>query len=199
MARSLDPTLVLASGSPRRSALLEKAGIAFEVLPADIPEELRTNEAPSDFARRLAAEKAQAVAGRLALRPERLVLGADTIVVIDGAVLGKPTDPRDADRLLRRLLGQTHVVITAVAIVDRAARRVWQVQVESAVSMRAASDAERAAYVATGEGLDKAGAYAVQGEGRRFIERIAGSETNVIGLPVAETLELLRSARECAS
>ena len=197
MSQSTPATLVLASGSPRRRQLLEKAGVAFEILPADIPEEQRPQESPSDFARRLAVEKARAVADRLPESSDRLVLGADTIVVIDGEVLGKPSDAAHADRLLSQLLGRTHDVITAVAIVDRRSRRIWQLQVESSVSMRTASDAEREAYVATGEGLDKAGAYAVQGEGRRFIERIVGSESNVIGLPVEETLALLRAAREC--
>ena len=197
MSQSTPATLVLASGSPRRHQLLEKAGVAFEILPADIPEEQRPQESPSDFARRLAVEKARAVADRLPESSDRLVLGADTIVVIDGEVLGKPSDAAHADRLLSQLLGRTHDVITAVAIVDRRSRRIWQLQVESSVSMRTASDAEREAYVATGEGLDKAGAYAVQGEGRRFIERIVGSESNVIGLPVEETLALLRAAREC--
>ena len=197
MSQSTPATLVLASGSPRRRQLLEKAGVAFEILPADIPEEQSPQESPSDFARRLAVEKARAVADRLPESSDRLVLGADTIVVIDGEVLGKPSDAAHADRLLSQLLGRTHDVITAVAIVDRRSRRIWQLQVESSVSMRTASDAEREAYVATGEGLDKAGAYAVQGEGRRFIERIVGSESNVIGLPVQETLALLRAAREC--
>ncbi len=125
--------------------------------------------------------------------PRRLVLGADTIVVIDGDVLGKPADPEDAVRLLARLVGREHRVLTAVAVVasDRSDRAATCV-VTSRVTMRGATEAEIRRYVATGEPLDKAGAYAAQGEGRRFIERIEGSETNVIGLPIDETLELLR-------
>lgn len=187
--------LILASSSPRRSELLRKAGVAFEVVVPEIREEQHRGESPQDFVRRLSAAKASAVSERLPPAPERLVLGADTIVVIEGDVLGKPASPEQADALLARILGKTHQVITGVAIVDRTAGRTWQVQVQSQVEMRAASADERAAYVASGEGLDKAGAYAAQGEGRRFIERITGSESNVIGLPIDETLALLRSAR----
>ena len=186
--------LVLASASPRRRALLAAAGIAFEVRPADVPEDALPGEAPRAMAERLAADKALAVARALAGDPGRVVLGADTIVVIGGDALGKPESEEHAVALLRRLVGRSHRVITAVALarVGGGAPRV--VSVESEVHMRAADDAEIRAYVATGEPLDKAGAYAAQGEGRRFIERIAGSETNVIGLPMDETLALLRDA-----
>jgi septum formation protein len=193
---SSDAPLILASGSPRRSELLRRAGVAFEVQTPDVPELQGAGESPLDFVRRLSAAKAGAVASHLPASPARLVLGADTIVVIDGRVLGKPTDSVNADELLAQLLGRTHQVITGVAIVDPGGGRTWQVQVESRVEMRAASTEDRAAYVATGEGLDKAGAYALQGEGRRFVERVVGSETNVIGLPIDESLALLRTARE---
>lgn len=186
--------LILASGSPRRRELLSRAGIRFEVQPADIDERARPGEAPRALAARLAREKASAVARRVGPAPARLVLGADTIVVVDGAVLGKPEDPGDAERLLARLLGRAHQVLTAVALVESAALTAWSALVESRVWMLPAGAAEIRRYVATGEPLDKAGAYAVQGEGRRFIERIEGSETNVIGLPIEETLALLRKA-----
>jgi septum formation protein len=191
--------LVLGSGSPRRRDLLAQAGIAFDVAAADIDESRQPGEEPAAFAERLACEKAQTVARRVGAAPRRLVLGADTIVVIDGDVLGKPVDPTDAERLLARLVGREHVVLTAVALVasdrpDAAATRV----VASRVAMRPADGEEIRRYVATGEPLDKAGAYAAQGEGRRFIERIDGSETNVIGLPMDETLALLREVEGAA-
>ena len=191
----MDLPLVLGSGSPRRRELLTRAGIAFEVLPADIDEIAEVGEEPAAFALRLAREKALAVATRVGAAPRRLVLGADTIVVIDADVLGKPTDPEDAVRLLSRLVGREHRVLTAVAVIasDRLAHAATCV-VTSRVSMRPASDEEIRHYVATGEPLDKAGAYAAQGEGRRFVERIDGSESNVIGLPIDETLALLRES-----
>lgn len=188
------PPLVLASGSPRRRALLERAGVSFEVCPADLQEERGPGEEPGDFARRVAAEKARAVAGRLGTEPPRLVLGADTVVVVEGDVLGKPADATDALALLSRLVGRAHRVLTAVTVVATAPRREYHVLVESRVSMRPASQDELRDYVASGEPLDKAGAYAVQGEGRRFVTALEGSETNVIGLPVEETLALLRRA-----
>jgi len=186
--------LVLGSASPRRRELLARAGVASEIVPADIEERALPGESPETLVERLAREKARAVAERLGATPRRVVLGADTIVVVDRDVLGKPTDPDDAVRLLGRLVGREHVVMTAVALVasdrpDAAATRV----VTSRVAMRAAALDEIRRYVATGEPLDKAGAYAAQGEGRRFIEAIRGSETNVIGLPMEETLALLRA------
>jgi len=193
--RRMELPLVLGSGSPRRRELLARAGVAFEVLPADIDESTRDGEEPAAFALRLAREKAQAVATRVGAPPRRIVLGADTIVVIDGDVLGKPVDPEDAVRLLGRLVGREHRVYTAVAVI--ASDRIEQAAtcvVASRVAMRAADEREIRRYVATGEPLDKAGAYAAQGEGRRFIARIEGSETNVIGLPMDETLALLRES-----
>jgi septum formation protein len=184
--------LVLGSASPRRRELLARARVSFEVLAADIDESRREGEPPAALVERLALEKARAVARRLA--GFRLVLGADTIVVLGDAVLGKPADPEDAVRLLVRLLGRTHRVLTGVALVstDGAAPRTRVV--ESRVTMRTADETEVRAYVAGGEPLDKAGAYAAQGEGRRFVARIEGSESNVIGLPLEETLALLRES-----
>lgn len=188
--------LVLGSGSPRRRELLTSVGIAFEVLPADIDEQARPGEKPPALAARLAREKAHAVARRLGPTPPRWVLGADTIVVVDGDVLGKPVDDEDAVRLLGRLLGRTHRVLTGVALVESAGFATSGVVVESHVRMRNADLDEIHRYIATGESFDKAGGYAAQGEGRRFIEAIDGSESNVIGLPLDETLALLREFDE---
>jgi septum formation protein len=188
------PRLVLASSSPRRRDLLTRAQISFDVIPAEIDENFRPGEAAPELVRRLALEKALAVARRVPPPPRRLVLGADTLVVLDGEILGKPADAEQAVQLLKRLVGRTHQVVTGVALVDTADLSAVSRIVVSRVAMRAASEAELHRYVAGGEPLDKAGAYAAQGEGRRFIERIDGSESNVIGLPLDETLELLRSA-----
>jgi septum formation protein len=186
--------VILASASPRRRELLAGAGVAVEVRPSDVPEERAPGEAPAAFARRLAGAKAAAVAARAGAPPARLVLGADTIVVLDDEVLGKPVDAGHAVALLGRLVGRSHRVITAVALVDTAGGSARHALVESVVTLRSASTAELRAYAAGGEPLDKAGAYAAQGEGARFITRIEGSRSNVIGLPLEETLALLREA-----
>jgi septum formation protein len=186
--------LVLASASPRRRELLEQAGVPHEVVPADIDEESLPGESAREMTRRLAREKALAVARRLAGGTPRHVLGSDTTVALDGRVFGKPSDADDALRLLRALAGRTHLVITAIAVVDTRSLAVFERVVESRVSMRSAGDDELRAYVATGEPLDKAGAYAIQGGGAALVCRLEGSRTNVIGLPVEETLELLSRA-----
>jgi septum formation protein len=186
--------LVLASASPRRRILLAQAGVAFTVMPADIDESAQPGEAPRALALRLAAEKARAVAERLGAEPRRLVLGSDTIVVLGEDVLGKPRDAAHAALLLGRILGRRHTVLTGVALIDAASGEARSCCVASDVVMREANDAEVRAYVAGGEPLDKAGAYALQGEGRKFVARVIGSETNVIGLPMDETLALLREA-----
>jgi septum formation protein len=185
---------VLASASPRRRELLARTGVRFEVSPSNLPETAHPGEAPAELARRLAGEKAAAVARRLGPRPRRWVLGADTIVVIDGEALGKPDDRDHALALLRRLTGRRHRVLTGVALVASDTLEQRHALVESRVQMRSAGEAELRAYVATGEPLDKAGAYAAQGAGRELIEEIEGSESNVIGLPLEETLALLREA-----
>lgn len=186
-----DRPLILASASPRRRDLLERAGVAFEVIPADIPEERRSGEDPIAFASRLAAEKSRAVAERIGPTPPRRVLAADTIVVLGDDILGKPRDERDAERMLARLVGRTHAVVTAIALTRSDAMATEVRAITSQVRMREAGPDELRDYVATGESLDKAGAYALQGGGRRFVERVEGSETNVIGLPLDETLALL--------
>jgi septum formation protein len=191
----IDPTpLVLASASPRRSDLLRRAGVRFEICPANIPEVERPGETPVAFAQRLAHSKALAVAERIGASPPRLVLGADTIVVLNGEILGKPRDSDHALELLERLTGREHSVVTAVALLASDTLRARQIAVTSRVEMRAVGREELITYVATGEPLDKAGGYAVQGGARSFVTRIHGSETNVIGLPLDETLALLDEA-----
>ncbi len=186
------PDLVLASGSPRRRELLTRAGVRFEIHPADIDELAVEGETPHEMVSRLAVDKAQAVAGRLERQPRRWILGADTTVVVAGSVLGKPRDPEEAVGMLSRLVGRTHSVLTGVAVCATGEGEPRELVVESRVHMRAAPIREIEAYVATGESMDKAGSYALQGEGRRFVDRVEGSETNVIGLPLDETLALLQ-------
>jgi septum formation protein len=192
---SAPPELVLASASPRRRDLLARAGVAFTVSPAEIDESPHPGEGPRALVVRLASEKARAVAARLGpgIAARRCVLGSDTIVVLGEDVLGKPRDAAHARELLGRVLGREHTVLTGVALLD--ASGVLHTRcVSSRVAMRSASEAEVHAYVASGEPLDKAGAYALQGAGRRFVARVVGSESNVIGLPLEETLALLREA-----
>jgi septum formation protein len=182
--------LVLASASPRRQELLRNAGIAFEVQPAHIPEDPQPGESAKACAERLAHEKAQAVAR---LRPQDVVLGADTVVVVDGQLLGKPSDAADAARMLRMISGREHSVITGVCLV---AGGQWSVASESTtVTVSEISENEIADYVASGEPMDKAGAYAIQGIASRWIPRIEGDYSNVVGLPVALVWRLMRQAR----
>ena len=184
-------TLVLASASPRRHELLEQAGIPHRIQPADIDESPIADERPLALSLRLAREKALAVARRIGAEPRRRVLGSDTLVVLDDDAIGKPADAEDAVRLLQRLAGRTHTVITAVAVVDSASLEVWDVAVESRVTLREASENEIRRYVDTGEPLDKAGAYAIQGKGSWLVSGLEGSRSNVIGLPLEETRALL--------
>lgn len=180
-------TIILASRSPRRAELLAAAGFEFEVLAADVDETPLAVEDPAEYVERLAIEKASAV---LAMRPAATVVGADTTVTIDGEILGKPADDEDARRMLRLLSGRAHLVHTGVAVVSaRGIRsgvdttRVWFVEM---------TDEDISWYVATGEPVDRAGAYAIQGLASRFIPRIDGSYSNVVGLPVAMVSSILK-------
>ena len=186
--------LVLASASPRRRDLLARAGVVFSLAPAALDESPLPNEAPHALARRLAEAKAQHIANQLGRSPRRWVLGGDTLVVLGDEVLGKPSSQPHAVSMLSRLLGRSHRVVTGVALVASDTRIATTLSVESRVTMHAANPADVRAYVATREPLDCAGAYAFQGEGRRFVAKVEGSETNVIGLPLDETLGLLRDA-----
>jgi septum formation protein len=183
--------LVLASASPRRQELLRNARFVFEVQPAHIPEEPQPGELPEACAQRLAREKALAVSQQ---RPADWVLGADTIVVIDGTILNKPADEVDAKRMLRLLSGKTHRVITGVCLAGSAgAEKVCDVRAETTeVHFHPLSDEEIADYVATGEPMDKAGAYAIQGVASRWISRIDGCYFNVVGLPVPLVCRMMR-------
>jgi septum formation protein len=179
--------LVLASASARRRELLTAAGVPFIVDPADIDEGRHTSEPPHDYARRVAVAKARLVSAR---HPPDIVLGADTIVLVDGVVLGKPANADDAADMLSRLSGRAHDVLTGVAIESRAGSgsfvettRVWFTDLDAG---------QIRWYVASGEPMDKAGAYAIQGLASRFVTRIEGSYSNVVGLPVAAVLQFLR-------
>jgi septum formation protein len=187
-------SLVLASGSPRRRELLSRLKVPFATVPAEIEETARPGEPPRELAERLAREKAESVAAQLGRTPRRVVLGSDTIVVLGEEVLGKPRDPEHALALLRKLSSCTHLVLTGIAVVESDTGRARSRVVESRVTLRRADERELRDYVATGEPLDKAGAYALQGRGRRFVTDVEGSETNVIGLPLEETLAMLRDA-----
>jgi septum formation protein len=188
--------LVLASASPRRQELLRTAGIPFTTQPADIDETPLAEESARECAERLAREKALAVHRA---RPQDYVLGADTIVVVDGAMLGKPRDAGDAARMLRLLSGRRHEVITGVCVVNPMMAEVvatdHTASESTLVTMCEISDDEIRDYVATGESMDKAGAYAIQGIASRWIPRIEGDYSNVMGLPVARVYRMLKKVR----
>jgi septum formation protein len=190
----VNSTLILASASPRRRELLTQAGYRFAVEPSSIRESRRPEEDAIRFATRLAREKAEEVFART--KPSAapvMVLGADTVVVCDGEVMGKPADAADAQRMLLLLSGRTHQVVTGVAVV-------WgpgsaEVAAEmTQVTMRTLSPEEVAGYVATGDPMDKAGAYAIQGYAGRWIPRIHGCYFNVVGLPLSLVADLLEGA-----
>ena len=180
--------LILASASPRRRELLASLGVSFEIVPSDADETLEPAPLPEAVAR-LALRKARVVASS---RPAAVVLGADTIVVIDGRALGKPADPDDARAMLRTLRGRTHEVMTGIAVVEAATGRFAVDTVISRVRMATYGGAAIEAYVAGGEPLDKAGAYAIQGVGGALVAGLEGSRSNVVGLPLAATAALLR-------
>jgi len=212
--------LILASASPRRAELLRSAGYTFDVVVTDVDESIRPGESPSIYVRRLAADKSAAAQSRIAItaglkacttpvgtdavqaspgadvvqafRPaETVILGADTTVVVDGEILGKPRDDGDGREMLRRLSGKTHQVMTGVSL-RQGAFEVGRVETTSVV-FRTMTDEDISWYIASGEGHDKAGGYAIQGLASRFIPSISGSYSNVVGLPVAAVDELMRS------
>jgi len=183
--------LILASASPRRAELLMAAGLAFEVAPADVDERLGPSEDAGTYVRRLSVDKARATAERV---PNRAVLGADTVVVIDHHILGKPDGTVDARRMLRILSGRTHQVLTAVTLIPTGSARIDTQVARTEVEFAHLDDAEIDWYVGTGEPLDKAGAYAIQGLASRFVTRISGSYTNVVGLPVALVYQMCTRA-----
>ena len=180
--------LVLASSSPRRAELLSAAGFSFEILPVNLDEGSRPGETAEEYVARLAEAKAAAAGGPTPF-PE-VVLGADTTVVCDRRILGKPADAADAARMLRLLAGRAHDVLTGICLLT-GSRRLVHVE-RSRVRMSSMSDAEIAWYIASGEPMDKAGGYAAQGRASRFIEAIDGSYSNVVGLPVARVYALLK-------
>ena len=178
--------IVLASQSPRRSEILRQAGIPFAVKPANVDETARPGESPEDYVKRVARDKAMAAGAA----PGETVLGGDTVGVVDGAILGKPANSADAVRMLGLLAGREHRVLTGIClqrdaemVIDCASTRVW---------FRPLTPEEITGYIASGEPMDKAGAYAIQGLGSKFIERIEGSYTNVVGLPIELVQQILR-------
>ena len=191
--------LVLASASPRRADLLRAAGFTFDTVPAEVDERVRDGELPGQYVRRLAAEKSAAVLEALTATgstpiswtADLVVLGANTTVVVDGEILGKPRDDREAGAMLRRLSGRRHEVLTGVSLRSRSAER--GLVETTGVYMLELRDQDIAWYLGSGEGRDKAGAYGIQGLASRFIPRIDGSYANVVGLPVANIPALLHA------
>jgi septum formation protein len=185
----MNEPLILASSSPRRQELLREARIPFQVCPAHISEDQKPGESPSGYALRLAEEKAAAVVQQF---PGRPVLGADTIVVVDQEVLGKPRDREDAARMLRLLSGRAHEVTTAVALITSSSKQDTRYST-TRVYFRKITETEIQQYIAGGEPMDKAGAYAIQGGAARWAERIEGEYSNVVGLPLSLVTEMLRA------
>ena len=185
--RSLHSPLVLASASPRRADLLRAAGFGFDIHPAHADERRHEEEDPLGYVRRVAIDKARTVHAQL---PDRIILAADTTVVVDRHLLAKPEDDRDAQRMLRLLSGRAHEVLTAVAIATATGIDVRTAA--TTVEFAPLSEDEIAWYVASGEPADKAGAYAIQGLASRFVTSIQGSYSNVVGLPVALVYEMLK-------
>jgi len=185
--------LILASASQRRAELLRAAGMAFEIVPAEVDERPMTGEAPATYVERIAREKAQTVASQ---HPGAEILAADTTVVIDGLILGKPVDDAEARAMLTRLSGRTHEVLTGVALIKEG--RLLSAVETTRVGFAPMSDAEIDWYVTSGEPRGKAGAYAIQGLASRFVDWIEGSYSNVVGLPVALVWRLLRDSERRA-
>lgn len=187
----MKPRLILASSSPRRRELLASIGFEFDVIPSNIPEERSADETLEKYVARLSREKARAVA---VAHPDRWIVAADTTVVLNELLLEKPADEEDAKRMLRTIAGHTHVVHTGVTLLRVETHAIDTRVCSSEVRILPLSDADISWYVETGEPLDKAGAYAVQGIGGMFIESVYGSYTNVVGLPLALLFQMLRKA-----
>jgi septum formation protein len=181
--------IILASSSPRRKELLEKLGLRFEVIPSLIDEIPLRDESPEDFALRTSTEKALSVSR--SLDSDSVVIGADTIVVIGGEILGKPKDEEEATIMLEKIAGREHGVITGFSIVKPEAEILYRNFVESRVKIKTLAPCEIEGYIKTGEPMDKAGAYGAQGIGAFMIEEIHGSYTNVVGLPLAQVIDVL--------
>jgi septum formation protein len=195
MGITISGRLILASVSPRRIELLRLTGADFEVMPSGIDEALRRGETPREHALRLSEEKALAVSG---IYTDCWVLGADTIVVVAGEVLGKPESVADAKEMLKKLSGREHEVFTGFSIVRQTMKVLKREVVESKVLFRVITDDEMDWYIGSAEPYDKAGAYAVQGMGALFIREIRGSYTNVMGLPLCEVVEALKGVSAIA-
>lgn len=183
--------IYLASSSPRRRTLLDQIGIRYRVLEVDVSEQRHTDVAPEMYVLRLALEKARTGWRKVKDKTPLPVLGADTAVVVDEEILGKPADHKECMMMLEKLSGRMHHIYTGVALVDASERTRLSV---STVTFRGISYAERAAYCASGEALDKAGGYAIQGHAAVFVSRLEGSYSGVMGLPLYETAELLSEA-----
>ena len=179
--------IILASGSPRRKELMERAGLDFSIVTADVDETIPEGTPPNEAVTALAVKKARAVARD---HPDRLVIGADTVVSIDGRILGKPSDAEDARRMLSLLSGRMHRVYTGIALIKN--DRVKSFYDETAVHFYKLSDEEIRAYIATGEPMDKAGAYGIQGRGCTLVQRIEGDFFNVVGFPIAKIYREMR-------
>ncbi|MDD5170622.1 MAG: Maf family protein [Syntrophales bacterium] len=184
--------LILASASPRRAELLRVMGLDFDIIPSHIDESLAPGETPQDHVLRLARDKADDVGN---VFTEDWILGADTIVVIDDEILGKPADPVEAGQMLGRLSGRVHEVYTGFTLLNHAARIVTSQSVRSSVTFRNITEDEIKWYTETPEPYDKAGSYAVQGLGAFFIKEIHGSYTNVMGLPLCEVVDILKEKK----
>ena len=183
--------LILASASPRRADLLREAGIDVEIQPAHVNEDVEPGETPEGYVRRVADAKGQAVSQRM---PDRFVLAADTAVVVDGQILGKPSNAEDAARMLRLLSGRSHLVVSGVCLIKNGAPAVTTEVETTVVEFAGLLPAEIAWYVASGESMDKSGGYGIQGLASRFVTRITGSYTNVVGLPIAVVYRMCMKA-----
>jgi septum formation protein len=189
MPKKPAPAIILASNSPRRRELLRQIGLSFSIDPTDVDEKVQAGESPENYAVRVAVDKARAAAERVR---SGIIIAADTIVVLDHSILGKPVDRRDAERMLSLLSGRMHIVITGLAIIDAADGKMATGTSLTRIWFRDLSLDEIGSYVKSGEPLDKAGAYGIQGKGALLVKRIEGCYFNVVGLPLSLLGELLR-------